>query len=360
MHTPVAMLVFNRPEHTARVFERVRAARPPVLFVVADGPRTGREDDERNCAAVRRVFDGVDWPCEVVRLFSETNLGCKQRVGSGITEVFRHVESAVFLEDDCLPEPSFFPYCEELLERYRDDERVMMISGDCFPPREVIEGAVRHGPSSRAIGSYHFTRFVHIWGWASWRRAWQHYDPSLTQWPGLRHGGGDGDGAPDVRTGLAGGRWLRDRFGGGLRGRADALFWTLWFQACWEGRMNTWDIPWAFSCWTAAVRGSEKWGGGGLAICPNVNLVTNIGFDGSGTHVGVGRGGEQRTRRRSRTPKFANLPTEPMKFPMRHPSEVQPCVEAEEWTQRHCFTGSLKTRWKRWRRYMREGLNAKA
>ncbi len=342
------MLVFNRPEHTARVFDRVREARPPMLFVVADGPRPGRADDEVNCAAVRRVFERVDWPCEVVRLFSETNLGCKQRVGSGITEVLNRVEAAIFLEDDCLPEPTFFPYCEELLERYRDDERVMMISGDCFPPRELIQRAAGASAEPGALTSYHFTRFMHIWGWATWRRAWAHYDPALTRWPQLR----DRD-------------WLRQRF----QSRADALFWRLWFQACWEGRMNTWDIPWAFSCWTAPVRGSEKWGGGGsggsetgggLAICPNVNLVTNIGFDGSGTHVGVGRSDARRKARKSRTPKFANLPTEPMAFPLRHPTVIAPCVAAEQWTQRFCYTGSLRTRWKRWRRYRKDGLTAKA
>ena len=129
MRTPVAMLVFNRPAHTARVFEAVRAARPETLFVVADGPREGRAGEAEASRATRAVFDGVDWPCEVVRLFSDVNLGCGKRIGTGITGVFERVERCIFLEDDCLPDATFFPYCEELLERYADDERVMAISG---------------------------------------------------------------------------------------------------------------------------------------------------------------------------------------------------------------------------------------
>lgn len=345
MNTPVAMLVFNRPDHTARVLERVRAARPPMLLVVADGPRPGRADDELNCARVRALFERVDWPCEVVRLFSEANLGCKQRVGSGITDVLDRVESAIFLEDDCLPDPTLFPFCEELLERYRDDERVMMISGDCFPPMEAI---ARFDPAA-ARHSYHFTRYLHIWGWATWRRAWRHYDPALTRWPALRDQG-----------------WLRRR----LVSRADALFWTLWFQACHDGRLGTWDVPWAFSCWSADIAGSQPWGGGGLAICPNRNLVSNLGFDGSGTHVGAARPADTRppgseggsTRRRSRKPTFNDLPTFPMSFPLVHPptDAMLPNLGSEQWTQRHCFTGSFSTRWKRWKRYLRQGLSAKA
>jgi len=304
---PVAMLVFNRPAHTARVLDAVRAARPRTLFVIADGARPEKPGEAGAASAVRSLFDGIDWPCEVVRVFSETNLGCRERIGSGITEVFRQTEACIFLEDDCLPHPTFFTYCAELLARHAGDERVMTISGDGF---------------ANALGglhferSYYFTRYPHIWGWATWRRAWAHFDGSMARWPALRDSG-----------------WLRSRFAS----FEDRLFWTLWFQMCYDGRLNTWDIPWVFNSW---VRD-------GVSICPDRNLVTNIGFDGSGTHVG------------SASP-LANLPLSEMKSPLRHPLAIRTDARADRWTQRFCFTGTPRQRWKRLLRYLKQGLNASA
>src|SRR5687767_13684909 len=163
--TPVALLVFNRPQATARVFEAVARARPPRLLVVADGPRADRPDDGELCHQTRAIIERVDWPCEVMKDYSDTNLGCRKRVSSGLDWVFSNVADAIILEDDCLPEPSFFPFCEELLERYRDDERVAMIrAGNFLEGRRV------------ASTSYYFSRWFHIWGWATWARAWKHND----------------------------------------------------------------------------------------------------------------------------------------------------------------------------------------
>ena len=170
MDTAVALIIFRRPELTARVFERIREARPPKLFVIADGPRPGNAEDVRLCANTRAVVEEVDWPCEVVRDFADENLGLKRRIPSGLDRVFEEVTEAIILEDDCLPDPSFFPYCEELLERYRDDERVIHISGSQLlpdPPKKW---------------SYHFSRGPAVWGWATWRRAWELYDVELADW----------------------------------------------------------------------------------------------------------------------------------------------------------------------------------
>ena len=139
--TPVAFLIFNRVDTTARVFEAIRQARPPKLLVVADGPRPGREGEAALCEQARSVIARVDWPCEVLTNFADTNLGCRKRVSSGIDWVFSTVPEAIILEDDCLPDPTFFRFCDELLERYRDDKRVMMISGDNFPVRPQTHGA---------------------------------------------------------------------------------------------------------------------------------------------------------------------------------------------------------------------------
>src|SRR3954453_1153033 len=165
LETAVALLLFRRPEETARVFERIREARPRKLFLVADGPRPGNEEDAQGCEQARAVVERVDWPCDVVRDFADENLGLKKRIPRGLHRVFGEAPEAIILEDDCLPHPSFFRYCAELLERYRDDERVMMISGDNF------QGGRRRTPDS-----YYFSRYVHSWGWATWRRAWQHFD----------------------------------------------------------------------------------------------------------------------------------------------------------------------------------------
>jgi hypothetical protein len=129
MDTAVALIIFRRPELTARVFERIREARPTKLFVIADGPRPGNAEDARLCAETRTMVGDVDWPCEVVHDFADGNLGLKRRIPSGLDRVFEEVTEAIILEDDCLPDPSFFPYCEELLDRYRDDERVKQGTG---------------------------------------------------------------------------------------------------------------------------------------------------------------------------------------------------------------------------------------
>src|SRR5512139_3287315 len=171
LKTPVAFIIFNRPDTAERVFAEIAKARPPKLLVVADGPRANRSGEAEKCAATRAIIDRVDWDCEVLTNFSDTNLGCKNRVSSGIDWVFEQVPEAIILEDDCLPHPTFFRFCEELLERYRDDERIGMISGDNFQLGQ-----------KRTDASYYFSRYNHIWGWASWRRAWRHYDREASAW----------------------------------------------------------------------------------------------------------------------------------------------------------------------------------
>ncbi|HVF49820.1 MAG TPA: hypothetical protein VNA19_07030 [Pyrinomonadaceae bacterium] len=264
MKTPVAFLIFNRPETTARVFAEIARARPEKLLVVADGPRDGRPEEAERCRATRAVVERVDWECEVLTDYAETNLGCKARIASGLGWVFEQVAEAIILEDDCLPHPSFFPFCEELLERYRDDERVSMISGDNFQRGQ-----------RRTPYSYYFSRYPHIWGWASWRRAWQHYDPDIKYWQALR------------KT-----DWLRDILGDDVTAR----YWQAIFDNVAAGRATTWDYQWLFACWAQ----------NGFAVAPEVNLISNIGFGADSTHTA--------------TPdETANLPAGEMLFPLRHP-----------------------------------------
>ena len=165
--TPVAFIIFNRPDTTALVFAEIAKARPPKLLVVGDGPRAHKAGEAERVTATRAIIEQIDWPCEVLTHFSETNLGCKKRVSSGINWVFEQVEEAIILEDDCLPDPSFFRFCQDMLARYRSDERILMISGTNLSHELIYED------------DYYFSRYPHIWGWASWRRVWRYYDVEM-------------------------------------------------------------------------------------------------------------------------------------------------------------------------------------
>ena len=244
MRTPVIFLVFNRPDLTAAVFERIRAARPPELLVVCDGPRAGIVDEPEKVAAVREIIErGVDWPCQVHREYAVENMGCRDRVASGLTWAFSKVEEAIVIEDDCLPEPSFFGFCEELLERYREDSRIMHIAGTNLA-----------APYLRLRASYWFSHQPAIWGWASWRRAWQHYDLEMRAWD---------ERSREFRTSFAS-RW-------------EAQYWLpIVDLARYQGKKaTTWDFAWMFAC---RVRR-------GMCIMPTNNLVQNIGFGDSASHT---------------------------------------------------------------------------
>ena len=281
--TAVALLIFNRPQTTRRVFDVIRQVRPRRLLVVADGPRPGRAGEAELCRAARSIIDSVDWDCEVLRNFSDSNLGCRRRVATGLAWVFDSVEEAIVLEDDCVPHPTFFPFCQELLERYRSDVRVMAISGDNF---QLGRPRTRH--------SYYFSRYNHIWGWASWRRAWHHYDPDLTLWPEIR----------DERL-------LEDI----LEDPAAVAYWTRAFEAAYTGTIDSWDYHWTLTCWIRS----------GLTVLPSVNLVSNIGFDQNATHT-------------VHDSRFAELPAEPMNFPLRHPPFVVRSARADSLTQKTMFS----------------------
>jgi hypothetical protein len=264
--TPVALLVFNRPVPTAKVFQAVRAARPTKLLIVADGPRQGRPGEEELCQQTRAICQNVDWPCEVITNFAEQNMGCRNRVSSGLIWIFEQVEEAIILEDDCLPNEDFFKFCTELLHKYRNDPTIGMISGNNFLPDGYTRSDV----------SYYYTRFPHIWGWASWRRAIKHYDLSMSNWKTLSSQG-----------------WLEDIFNDDV---ALVAYWKSLFNRVFVKDIDTWDYQLVYSFWTQ----------GFLSICPSKNLVTNIGFGPDATHT------------HGDSP-LANLPVFPMQFPLKSP-----------------------------------------
>ncbi|OZH55096.1 hemolytic protein HlpA-like protein [Hydrocoleum sp. CS-953] len=289
---PVVLLIFNRPDTTEKVFEVIRKAKPPKLFVVADGPRPDRPEDIKKCAAARAIVDQVDWECQVLTNYSEMNLSCQHRVSSGLNWVFENVEEAIILEDDCIPHITFFRFCEELLERYRNDERIMVISGQ----------NVQFG-RQRFDYSYYFSRYNHYWGWATWKRAWKYFDFDMKLWSKVREAG-----------------LLQDI----LRDPHVVKVWTHVFDSVYNGRVNSWGQRWTFACWINS----------GLTILSNVNLVSN-----------VGAGRYDATHTKKATP-YSNIPAEEMTFPLKHPELMIRDAIADDFSQDLCFD-YLPTVWKR-------------
>jgi hypothetical protein len=244
--TAVAFFIFNRPQLTAEVFERIRSVRPKRLMVIADGPRSAKPEDLQLCSATREIVSSADWPCELLTNFSEQNLGVRKRISSGLDWVFQQCPEAIILEDDCLPSASFFSFCSEMLNYYRQDTRIMHISGDNF-----------QDGSRRGDGSYFFSRYAHSWGWATWSRAWRHYDEKLSLWPRARDE-----------------RWLDSIFDDSR----ETKYWETILEDVYCERTNTWDYQWLFTCWCQS----------GLAILPNVNLVSNVGMGPDATHFQAG------------------------------------------------------------------------
>src|SRR5262245_21741029 len=180
MRAPVLLIIFNRPDTTARVLSAIVKAKPCKLFVFGDGPRAERPDDQEKCAAARAVVERLEeTDCEIVTSYAGTNLGCGRGPAEAINWVFRHTDRAIILEDDCVPHPSFFPFCDEMLERYRDDRRVMHVAGYTFQFEEATT------PYSYSFSCHNLC----AGGWATWRRAWRYHDLGLALWPELRSTG---------------------------------------------------------------------------------------------------------------------------------------------------------------------------
>ncbi len=282
MNTPVAMVIFNRPESTERVFAAVAAARPPVLLLVADGPRAHRPTDAGRVAAVREIVERVDWPCRVLKNYADANMGVQDRVASGLAWVFAQVEEAIIVEDDIVPDPTFFAFCEEMLARYRDDERV-----------GHINGFSTQNPAAMHPYSYYFGSEVFVWGWATWRRAFRHYDVEMRLWPEMRR------------------FW---RHAGNYNGRSAADIRRV-FAEFHRGSIVGWDYQWIFACWSQNF----------LSVSPYGSLTQNIGWGAEAT------GSLLRNR-------LSEIAAHPMAFPLVHPPYMQRDLIAEEVARRNLLT----------------------
>ena len=242
LDTPVLLCVFNRPDLTSQVFQAIAKQRPARLLIAADGARPNVAGEIELVRQTRQVVEKVNWDCDVQTWFRDENAGCRQQMAEAITWGFQECEKLIILEDDCLPDPTFFAFCRHLLDRYETDQRVMMISGDNFQSDSC-------GPES-----YYFSNYSHIWGWASWRRAWEKFDLGMSTWPEFKRAG-------SLQEFCCGSR--------------EVAYWTDLFDRQYRGEIETWDYSWAYACWKHR----------GFTILPSQNLVSNIGFRQDGTHT---------------------------------------------------------------------------
>lgn len=235
----VCVWFYSRADNLRRILTQVATYRPQRLYLISDGPRKDRPQDAEPCKLARRVAEeSITWSCEVRKNYSPENLGPKERIVSGINWVFQQEKSAIFLEDDTIPDPTFFPFCETLLNHYREDQRIMLIGGS-----NPLAGRVS------CPESYLFSRYFQIWGFATWKRTWDKYDVNMTQWPKLRNENAINAFYPQPAM-L---KWMSRMF--------DSTF---------DGHTVTWDVQLFFACLF----------NNGLTIVPSHNLISNIGYEG--------------------------------------------------------------------------------
>lgn len=274
-NTPVLFLIFKNPEVTSKVFSSIRAIRPSVLYISADGPRLDRLDERAECEATRKLTEDIDWECQVYRRYLTENLGCREAVSSAISWMFEKEDAGIILEYDCLPDLSFFSFCETMLIKYANDETIMHISGDNF-----------QNGVTRGDGSYYFSSITGIWGWATWRRSWKYFDPNITELPEFIQ-------SKKIQNILS-------------KPHLQKYFLKKFQSIFYKKNITTWGFGWSF-----AVMNND-----GLCVVPNINLVSNIGFGGDATHAN------------DTSSPFSNLKTGSISS-IQHPSKKKSCVEAD-------------------------------
>lgn len=286
---PVVLCVYNRPELTRQTLSAIRAVRPKHLLIVADGPNAAKPTDRARCEEVLAVLSDIEWDAKVDTNIAPENLGCRKRIQTGLDWVFDTVGEAIIIEDDCVPDQSFFAFCAELLRRYGSDPQVGVIGGTNF------QFGANAGPAS-----YYFSRYPLMWGWATWRRMWDRYDADLAGWAALR----------DTS-------WLADI----LVDPLPTAYWRAIFDRVRSG-LDTWDYSMVFSCWREQA----------LSVQPRYNLVRNIGFGANSTHTDDARS------------LFANMPIGPMTFPLVHPDRAVIDPDRDRQIERLAFSGTLQQR----------------
>ncbi len=278
--SPILFLVFNRLETTKMVFAEIKKVKPKKLFIAADGYRANIKGEKEKCEKVKRyVLDNIDWECDLKTLFRDENLGCGENVTKAITWFFKNVGEGIILEDDCLPDQSFFYFCEELLARYRRDKRVFMISGDNFAPESLAD----------ADSSYFFSNIPCIWGWATWRRAWKKFNFDISD-------------LPECIDNI----WSDKKIN---------KYWLITISEIHYKKLDAWAYKWVYTIWK----------NNGVSISPNRNLVLNIGLNSNGTHT------------LHNSNKLLSIPSKVIKFPLKRPRNKNINKQADDFVNKHVF-----------------------
>ncbi len=280
---PVLLMAWRRPDTIKEVIAALRLAAPKHVYVACDGPNPHNREEIKLVAETRRVIsEQLDWGCEVSKLYSDSNRGCRLGVSQAITWFFQHVSEGIILEDDCVPHPDFFPFCSELLEYYRSDERVWCITGNNF----------QHG-QARGRASYYFSKYPHCWGWAAWRRAWRNYSADFEFWP----------------------LWRRSTQWRELHSsEREKSRWTNVFDRVYAQQVDSWALPWMACVWKHE----------GLTVTPQENLVTNIGFGNNATHT-------------KKHDAKLSIPCKSLTLAGQHPPEVKPDKCADQYVFENIF-----------------------
>lgn len=286
MGVPVLYIIFNRLDTVQQSFESIRKARPPRLYLAADGPRKDRVGEKERCEEVRKwVLSHIDWDCEVHQRFQDTNVGCGHHPADAITWLFENEDYGIIMEDDCVASPSFFPFVEEMLERYKDDKDISIVCGSNFDKRHTHQ-------SKNA--DYFFSKISYTWGWATWKRNWEDYDFAMKGWDEVN------------KSRLL--KWLFDE-------PEYREYWRYIFDVTFKRQpRDIWDYQFFFSCYRKRQ----------MAIVPNVNLISNIGDGNDATHTKKGDG-------------KLGLETTVVDFPIRHPLRKERNMAYDNLLQETCY-----------------------
>jgi hypothetical protein len=282
----VLFIIFNRPEPTGQVFDRIRDAKPSRLYISADGPRHDNVSDLNRCEKARAIVDNIDWPCDLKLLLHEKNLGCGRAIATAIDWFFNEENEGIILEDDCLPEITFFEFCKQLLEIYRNEEKIMHINGNNF------NANFKRILNSNDLHTYYFGSFAQAWGWASWRRSWKIFDYNIRTWPKNKG---------------------RLQFIKKFPQIGNYLEKALHFDIVYSGRNDIWDYQWQY-----AVLEND-----GFVVVPTNNLVSNIGYGADATHLKIF------------DKKRFDLETHELTLPIDHPPIIKRQIKIDSYYGKH-------------------------
>ena len=244
--TAVLVLLFNRPHETEKLFEYLAKLKPEKLYVNQDGQRKNSLKDIELCEKVKKIALNPSWNCKVFSNLSKNNNGCRNSVSSGLDWFFEKEQFGIILEDDCMPSISFFKFSKEMLNKYKDNKKIAVISGSNFQKDNKIIG----------MGDYYYSKYAHCWGWSSWRRAWKYYDKNLSFWPKWKNSI----------------EWKTFH-----QNKLEQKYWTSIFDRVYDNKIDSWAYIWQASVWYNNA----------MTITPNKNLILNIGFNKNATHTNI-------------------------------------------------------------------------